>query len=215
MAGKVLQRSHHLHLNRQVLNESDVQVFSGNFLNCSRCLWNEHYLICLQAAAARVIEQLLNAADAHTEILPLTTHEDSHRMIDPDIALPPLQAMQWRKALINVAINPLTAILGVSNGVLASTCNSHSVDGNPFAELMDCVINEAIDVLDAVENEMAPSIMQAPRWTQSAAQHLARRQRLVDVVEQTAVRTATNRSSMLSDVLRKNAVPELDGIVGQ
>ena len=98
---------------------------------------------------------------------------------DPDELL-------WGKLVINAAINPLTAILGVTNGELL---------GRPTARaLMVSLAREAAAVAVALGIRLPyPDPVVA--------------------VESIARRTAANRSSMLQDILR-HAPTEIDAICG-
>ena len=163
-----------------------------------------------QTEAAQVIHALLASAEANTELL---MPDASTAVADADIALPPLQAMQWRKALINAAINPVTALLGAPNGVLGTDDDGHPQNSS-CADVVRDVVGEVVDVLDAVEDENAVSLAHSPRWVMPTTARQKRRERLIDSVFQTAASTAMNTSSMLSDLRRAGATPELDGIVG-
>lgn len=96
------------------------------------------------------------------------------------------QSLVWGKLVINAAINPLTAILRVSNGALLE---------RPSARVM----------IQALASETAGV---------AEAEHI--RLPFPDPVaaaEEVARRTAANRSSMLQDVLR-GAPTEIDAICG-
>jgi 2-dehydropantoate 2-reductase len=101
--------------------------------------------------------------------------------IDPN----PLSLL-WGKLVINAAINPLTALLGVPNGELLE---------RPAARtLLASVVAEAAAVAEAIN-------VRLPYPDPLAA------------VEAVARRTAANRSSMLQDVQRR-APTEIDAICG-
>jgi 2-dehydropantoate 2-reductase len=97
-----------------------------------------------------------------------------------------LQALQWGKLVINAAINPLTAVLGVKNGELVARAETR--------ELLGALAREAAAVAAAQGIELPygdPA---------SAAEHVA-------------LRTAHNTSSMLQDI-RRGAPTEVDQISG-
>lgn len=95
-------------------------------------------------------------------------------------------ALVWGKLVINAAINPLTALLRVKNGVLLE---------EPFArEVMRALAREAAEVARA-EHIVLP--FDDP----------------IAKVEEVAQKTAANTSSMLQDVLR-GAPTEIDAICG-
>jgi 2-dehydropantoate 2-reductase len=91
----------------------------------------------------------------------------------------------WRKLLINAAINPLTALLGVKNGELLR--NGHA------AQLMRRIADEGAEVARASGLTLAEDL-----WEQIA-----------DV----CARTADNHSSMLQDLM-DGRVTEIDWITG-
>jgi 2-dehydropantoate 2-reductase len=95
-------------------------------------------------------------------------------------------ALQWAKLLINAAINPLTALLDVTNG-----------------ELLQRPSARALMTASALETATVASVMdiQMPFANPVAA------------VEEVAHRTAANRSSMLQDIQR-SAPTEIDAING-
>lgn len=97
-----------------------------------------------------------------------------------------LQALQWGKLVINAAINPLTAVLGVKNGELVARSEAR--------ELLGALAREAASVA-------AAQGIQLPYGDPvSAAEHVA-------------LRTARNTSSMLQDI-RRGAPTEVDQISG-
>jgi 2-dehydropantoate 2-reductase len=96
------------------------------------------------------------------------------------------QSLVWGKLVINAAINPLTAILRVSNGKLLELPSAH--------EMMKTLAVEAAQVAQAEGIHLPfPDPI-------AAAEDVARR-------------TAANHSSMLQDVLR-GAPTEIDAICG-
>jgi len=96
------------------------------------------------------------------------------------------QSLIWGKLVVNAAINPLTAILKVTNGELLENASAHT--------LMEALANETANVAYA-ENIALP--FDDP----------------VAAVEAVARKTAANQSSMLQDVLR-GAPTEIDAICG-
>jgi 2-dehydropantoate 2-reductase len=95
-------------------------------------------------------------------------------------------SLLWGKLVINAAINPLTALLGVRNGELLERPSAR--------ELMASAVAETVAVADSLGISL-------PYVDPLAA------------VETIARRTAANRSSMLQDVLR-GAPTEIDVICG-
>jgi len=99
---------------------------------------------------------------------------------------PDATALLWGKLVINAAINPITALLGIPNGELLSREKARS--------LLQAAAREAAAV----------AIAQGIRLPYSDP---------VAAAESTAYRTASNRSSMLQDVQR-GAPTEIDAICG-
>jgi 2-dehydropantoate 2-reductase len=99
---------------------------------------------------------------------------------------PDANALLWGKLVINAAINPLSALLGVPNGELLARREARA--------LMAAVAREAASV--AVAQGIGLPYPDP-----------------VVAVETIARRTATNRSSMLQDV-RRGAPTEIDAING-
>jgi len=100
--------------------------------------------------------------------------------------VPDAAGLLWGKLLINAAINPLTALLGVLNGEL--------LERQAARQLMQSIVHETAAVAAA----------QGIRLPYPDP---------VNAVETVARRTAANRSSMLQDVLR-HAPTEIDAICG-
>jgi len=96
------------------------------------------------------------------------------------------QSLVWGKLVINAAINPLTALLRVTNGELLNRPTAR--------ELMGRLALEAAQVASAEKIELS---FADP----------------VSAVEDVARKTTANHSSMLQDVLR-NAPTEIDAICG-
>ncbi len=100
---------------------------------------------------------------------------------DPDIL-----AVLWHKLLINVGINPVTALTRLPNGQLPTV---------PAAwQVVTAAVQEAYDVALALSLNLAPDP--------------------VSRVQQVCRATAANRSSMLQDVLAQRPT-EIDAINGQ
>ena len=96
------------------------------------------------------------------------------------------EALIWGKLVINAAINPLTAILRVSNGELVSNPSARSI--------MNLVTSEAADVAGAAGVDLPyPDA--------------------ISEVEAVAQRTASNHSSMYKDVMRGSQT-EIEAING-
>jgi 2-dehydropantoate 2-reductase len=100
--------------------------------------------------------------------------------------VPDARALVWGKLVVNTAINPLTAILGVKNGVLLERPSART--------LMAGLALETAAVAQALGVELP--------FTDT-----------VSTVETVAQRTALNQSSMLQDV-RRGARTEIDAICG-
>ncbi|HXQ38363.1 MAG TPA: 2-dehydropantoate 2-reductase [Anaerolineales bacterium] len=96
------------------------------------------------------------------------------------------QSLVWGKLVINAAINPLTALLRVTNGELLNRPSAR--------EMMGALASEAAQVAKSEKVDLSFSDPVA------AAEDVARK-------------TAANRSSMLQDVLR-GAPTEIDAICG-
>ncbi len=99
---------------------------------------------------------------------------------------PDLPALQWGKLVINAAINPLTALLGVTNGELLARSRVHQVLEKLACETANVARRQGIRLPYADP---------------------------VSAVEAVAERTAQNVSSMLQDV-RRGAPTEVDQISG-
>lgn len=97
-----------------------------------------------------------------------------------------IEGLLWRKLVVNVAINPLTAILGVPNGELLNRPAALQLMANAVQEVN--LVGQAAGVEIALDDPM-------------------------DVAENVARKTANNRSSMLQDVSR-GAPTEIDVICG-
>ena len=100
--------------------------------------------------------------------------------------VPESDSLLWSKLVVNAAINPLTALLGVSNGELLTRPDAR--------RLMAELAVEAAAVADALDHRLT-----SPDPVAAA--------------EAVADRTAANTSSMLQDVLR-GAPTEIDAICG-
>ncbi len=97
-----------------------------------------------------------------------------------------LEALLWGKLVINAAINPLTALLGVANGELLQRPTAR--------QLMHSAAEEAARVAKAQGIELP---YPDP----------------IEMIEAVAQRTADNLSSMLQDI-RRGAPTEVDAICG-
>jgi len=95
------------------------------------------------------------------------------------------------KVIINAAINPISALLNVTNGKLLAS-------PDVMDEVIRCVVKEGVRVL--------------PNLTSGVAQEEKVRE-LVRKVRQVATKTSQNRSSMLSDITR-GPNTEIDSING-
>lgn len=121
---------------------------------------------------------------AHPSLAPLAAHLRAAGFVIENVH--DANALLWGKLIINAAINPLTALLGLTNGELL---------GSPSARaLMSAVAREAAAVA------VAQGISLPYPDPVVAAENIAQR-------------TAENRSSMLRDVLR-HAPTEIDAING-
>jgi len=97
-----------------------------------------------------------------------------------------VDALLWSKLIVNVGINALTALLRVSNGVLARVPECEA--------LMASAVAEAVAVARALHIDLEY-------------------ERQLDRVRQVCALTSANRSSMLQDILR-GAPTEIDVING-
>jgi 2-dehydropantoate 2-reductase len=96
------------------------------------------------------------------------------------------ESLVWGKLVVNAAINPLTALLRVPNGELLARRSAH--------KLMNLVTQETVNVAEAIGVRLPYSDP-------------------ISVVELVAERTASNKSSMLKDVLRGSQT-EINAING-
>jgi 2-dehydropantoate 2-reductase len=101
---------------------------------------------------------------------------------------PDIQRLIWKKVLVNVAINALTAILRVRNGVL--------VEHESTMRVMEGAVREAVQAAAA----------RGIRFTEDEALAQAK---------EVARRTAGNRSSMLADILagRRTEIDYINGAI--
>jgi 2-dehydropantoate 2-reductase len=97
-----------------------------------------------------------------------------------------VRSLVWRKLIVNAAINPLTALLGVSNGQLLETRETR--------EMMAALAQETASVAAAMGIALQGSDV-------------------VRIVQEVAQKTASNHSSMLQDIQR-GAQTEIDSICG-
>ena len=98
-----------------------------------------------------------------------------------------LSGLVWSKLIINAAINPITALLGVTNGEL--------LDSRAAKKIMSIAAEEAASVASAKGVEL---IFKDPALA----------------AEEVAAATSGNISSMLQDI-RRNAPTEIDAICGE
>lgn len=101
-----------------------------------------------------------------------------------------VQAVLWRKAVVNSAINPLTALTGLRNGQLLEVPALHS--------LLRQVARESAEVGRELGHELCPATMP-------------------DEVEEICRLTANNRSSMLQDLSagRRTEVDHISGAIAE
>lgn len=93
----------------------------------------------------------------------------------------------WQKALLNSAINPLTAILQVPNGVLLKHASTKWLLEKLLQEGARVAQKQGVDI---------------------------QLQRLIEMAERILRKTASNRSSMLQDILRRRPT-EVESLNGQ
>jgi 2-dehydropantoate 2-reductase len=99
---------------------------------------------------------------------------------------PDVTALLWGKVVINAAINPITALLRITNGEAAERA--------PARQLMKSVVEEVVQVVEAKGITLPDA-------------------NPFQVVLDVAARTSSNRSSMLQD-LERGAPTEIDAICG-
>ncbi|MGP8078607.1 MAG: ketopantoate reductase family protein [Thermoplasmata archaeon] len=104
----------------------------------------------------------------------------------PVRTVPSIEREVWRKALVNAAINPVTAIHGVPNGRLVA---------GPLREEAAVLLREALSVAAAAGFDLAKAEVEAE-------------------FERVVRATAENRSSMLQD-LDRGRPTEIDAISGE
>ncbi len=131
-------------------------------------------------------DTLLGAAGQTDPQAALMVAETFSRAGLPTKAHPAVQEVIWNKVVVNAAINPLTALLGVPNGELATQDETRRI--------MRQVVEEAQAVAEA-EGVMLDA------------------QTLYESVLTVCRKTAPNRSSMLMDVLNERRT-EIDAING-
>jgi 2-dehydropantoate 2-reductase len=138
----------------------------------------------VEPGLARQSGEGLVSVGAHPQIMPLAGWLRSAGFVIEDAQ--DANALLWGKLVINAAINPLTAILGVPNGELLNRPSAHAL------------LKAAARETAAVAVSMGMSL---PYPDPVAA------------AESTARRTADNFSSMLQDI-RRGAPTEIDAICG-
>ncbi len=97
-----------------------------------------------------------------------------------------LDALLWRKLVVNAAINPLTALFGIENGALAKSESLHMLASDIARETAAVAQASSIDI--GLPDPMS-------------------------MVDKVIHKTASNRSSMLQD-LERGAPTEVDAICG-
>ncbi len=100
--------------------------------------------------------------------------------------LPDLTSLVWGKLVINVAINPLTALLGVRNGLLLESKSARQVMGQAAGEAAEVARAMGIELNFSDPLQAAEAVAEA---------------------------TAENQSSMLQDINRE-APTEIDVLCG-
>ncbi|KJE94387.1 3-methyl-2-oxobutanoate hydroxymethyltransferase [Capsaspora owczarzaki ATCC 30864] len=136
----------------------------------------------------------------HQEILAFLA--DALRYGGATVSNVPAQAatsLTWQKTMVNAVINPLTALLRVPNGQLAAV------------EELRAAARDIADECAAIAN--ASGVAPTPAFADTQSPHLWSSAIIFQAAMQVAERTATNRSSMLTDVER-NQVTEVDFING-
>ncbi len=119
----------------------------------------------------------------------LTTFADRLRGLDLDIILgPDVSGLVWTKLVVNCAINPLTALLGCTNGEL--------LERPATRDLLDSAAIEAAQIAQAAQIDLGYPPQEAA----------ARARRVAEL-------TSANLSSMLTDV-RRGRSTEIEAING-
>ncbi len=109
-----------------------------------------------------------------------------HCAINVVITDDPASAL-WKKAIVNAAINPLGALLGVPNGSL--------VENDESLKLQEIIVDEAVQAA-------------------TAAGISVDKQEMLDLVRDICIKTGTNICSMLQDI-RAGRKTEIDSINGE
>jgi 2-dehydropantoate 2-reductase len=169
-----------------------LQNGAGNFESLTAALGARRVALGVTTVGATLLSPgLVRAAgegiislSAHPALMPLASLLRSANFVVENA--PDANALLWGKLVINAAINPLTAILRLTNGELLSRDSAHA--------LLRATAREAAAVA------VAQGIRLPYPDPVVAAETIARR-------------TATNRSSMLQDIER-GAPTEIDAICG-
>lgn len=169
-----------------------VQNGAGNYETLTRALGARRVALGVTTTGATLLEagrvrqsgEGLISLGAHPQLAPMIGWLRQAGFVIEDA--PDTNSLLWGKLVINAAINPLTALLRVSNGELLKRTTAHA--------LMNAAAREAAAV----------AIAQGIRLPFPDP---------VVAVENAARRTADNRSSMLQDVQR-GAITEIDAICG-
>jgi 2-dehydropantoate 2-reductase len=127
--------------------------------------------------------QISLGAHAKLDLLPGVLQTAGFKVVNVEN----VDSVAWSKLVINAAINPLTAVLGISNGELLTRTDAR--------ELSAALANEVAAV--AAKKNIALTFADP-----------------VAAAEDVAGRTAANLSSMLQDV-RRGARTEIDAICGE
>jgi 2-dehydropantoate 2-reductase len=127
--------------------------------------------------------QISLGAHAKLDLLPGVLQTAGFKVVNVEN----VDSVAWSKLVINAAINPLTAVLGISNGELLTRTDAR--------ELSAALANEVAAV--AAKKNIALTFADP-----------------VAAAEDVARRTAANLSSMLQDV-RRGATTEIDAICGE
>ncbi|KAJ0104394.1 hypothetical protein J7T55_011179 [Diaporthe amygdali] len=108
---------------------------------------------------------------------------------------PQLWILQLEKIVINMIINPLSAILRVKNGVLFA-----DEDGE-VVQVMDALLNETSNVLQAlVRHESSTQILQGDESSEKALIQRLSATRLREMLHQVGEKVKYNKSSMFQDI---------------
>lgn len=104
--------------------------------------------------------------------------------------------VDWQKLLVNAVINPLTMIFEVQNGEIANNPHINS--------LAKSLVNECVQILKMIPNAL--------EWTQKEKQNIE--EFAFSKVMEVAIATASNTSSMLTDLKANRENTEIDSMNG-